>query len=287
MRKWFKYSYDTSIKGIKRPGIDDTFESHAERMGSYDADEYYKTKDAFFKKYFFGYHLGRLEHYDKFLRKHLSRDADILSIGSGRCANELALMEDSYKITCSDLELINAYPETKKLFPMLDYIKLDVLKNPASKRYDAIIALSIIYLFDKKNLKLFFKNVSESLKPGGQLIIDSAGSSDNLLSFLINDVYLKCEVQLMRFLKFLLTGKHPGLVVKEFGFRRTDAEIIESAKMCGFELAGKENHAFLTDFRRSYVFNKLVPQGSFLERYFEIIGKRVPYVRIYNFKKVG
>src|SRR3989338_2648986 len=187
MRELYKYSLDPLSKGKTYLPIDHDFIDHEKAMGGYKADDAYNSKSAFFNKYFLGYHLGRLEYYDVFLRKHLKKDWNVLSIASGRCVNELFLIEDGYRITCSDLKVFDSYKETKKLFPKFKFVEHDILKAPAEK-CDAVICLSLIYLFNDDDLFTFFKNVSDSLKIGGHLILDSAGSSDNLLSYLIHNV---------------------------------------------------------------------------------------------------
>lgn len=101
MREWYKYSLDPSNKGRILLPIDHSFCDHEKAMGGYKSDAAYTSKSTFFNKYFFGYHGGRLEYYDNFLRKHLGKNLDTISIASGRCANELYLMEDDYRITCS------------------------------------------------------------------------------------------------------------------------------------------------------------------------------------------
>lgn len=237
-----------------------------------------------------GYHLGRLENYDNFLRKHLRKNKHVLSIASGRCANELFLMEDGYSITCSDLGYPSSFQQTKTLFPNIDFVEMDILEVPPSVKYDAIIALSLIYLFDESDFGKFFKNVSDSLNVNGSLILDSAGSPDNFLSFFIHDILLKYETCLVRFLK--RRRRHDGLVIKDHGFRRTDIEIIELAKKYNLELVVQENYGFLVEFARSGIFSKIflkraISLGSITNRVFSFIGKGVPYTRMYMFKKVS
>lgn len=286
MKKWFKYYLDFSIRGRKSLSIDNDFAQYCQAMGSYDADEAYSDKQAFFKKYFFDYHFGRLEDYDKFLRKCLDKNWDILSVASGRCANEMFLKENGYRITCSDLEIIKSHPELKEIFSEFEYLEINIIENPGPRRFDAIIALSLIFLFDEKNLNLFFKNAAASLKSNGHLIFDSSGSSDNLLSFLLHDIYLRFEVELLRLMIFLLKGKIHGFVKKHHGYRRTDREVIETARNNGFELVVRKNYGFLTEFKRSIIFNKIVSKNYFFERIFCVIGRNIPYTRIFDFKKI-
>lgn len=285
MRKWIRYYLDGSMRGIKHKEIDDNFIDHSRHMGSYGPDESYESRETFFRKYFFGYHFRRLEYYDDFLRKHLPKGNDVLSVASGRSANELFLIKDGWRITCSDLDVISAYKDTKKLFPEFEFMKLNILTGPAPKAYDAMVVLSLIYLFDDEKLRTFFENVSKTLKPGGHLMLDSAGSSDNLLTFFLHDIYLRFETVFMRIVKSFSGEKMPALIIKHHGWRRTDWDIAGIAKDCDLEVVARENYAFLTEFRRSVVFNKIVRDGSWAERVFGIIGKKMPYVRMFKFRK--
>jgi len=287
MRKWYKYLLDKSRKGKLELSIDQDFKDHEKAMCGYKADDAYCSKESFFNKYFWNYHYGRLECYDNFMRRHLKKGEDVLSIASGRCANELFLIEDGYKITCSDLKVFDAYQETKKLFPQFEFVEHDILNTPLYSKYDTVICLSLIYLFNEEKLLAFFRNVSDSLKTGGHLILDFVGSPDNVLSFLLHDIYLKYEMKIARAAKFLLIGQLPGLVVKHHGYRRTDEEIISAARKSGFELLSQENYAFVTEFRRSYIFDKLVKQTSFIEKAFGIIGRNIPYIRMGHFLKLS
>jgi 2-polyprenyl-3-methyl-5-hydroxy-6-metoxy-1,4-benzoquinol methylase len=267
--------------------IDQDFENHKAAMGGYDADDAYKSKTEFFKKYFFGYQTGRLQYYDEFMRKYLRKEEDVLSIGSGRCANELYMMEDGYKITCSDLGLIDCHSQTKALFPEFNFLEFNILNGPNEHKYDTIICLSLIYLFDDKSLMTFFKNVSGSLKKGGHLILDSAGAPDNFLSYLIHDVILKYEIHFLRIAKMIVRNKKDAVIRKHHGYRRTDNEIIESAWEAGLKLVDKEEYAFLTEFRRSILFNRLFSNklSPPFERMLTRVGKKIPYIRMFYFEK--
>jgi hypothetical protein len=219
---------DPGVRGNVFIGIDDRYEDHAKGMGGYDADDGYKSKVDFFNKYFFGYHLGRLQCYDEFIRRHLNKEDDTLSIASGRSANELYLMEDGYRITCSDLDISDElYRETANLFSKFKFHRLNILQSPAPVPYDAVLNFSLIYLCDDVKLRTFFRHVSQSLKSGGKLILDSAGSPDNFLSYLIHDCLLKWEQTiLLRTKRLFTTSRLEGVVIKHHGFRRTDDEIV-------------------------------------------------------------
>lgn len=285
MRKWYKFSLDAGRQGKIFIPMDNTYDEHKRAMGGYSADNAYRSEPEFFNKYFFNYQLHRLEYYDRFLRKHLKKEDKVLSVASGRCANELYLLQGGHRITCSDLDTFDAIQATKALFPEFEYIKLNILTGASDKKYDAILCLSLIYLFDESDLLRFFKNVSDSLNKNGYLILDSAGPCDNLLSYMIHDLLLKYETILVRFVKFFLTGKLNGIIRQHFGYRRTDKEIIESAKKFGLELVCQENYAFLSEFKRSRIFNLIIKENSIMEKIFSVIGRNIPYIRMFKFKK--
>ena len=254
-------------------------------MGGYDENESYEDKVSFFNRYFYGYHRGRLESYKIYLPRHLRKQDKILSIGSGRAALEALLLEDGYDITCSDMEIIVAYEKTRRLFPKLKYQKLDILRSYADEPHDAIIMLSLIYHFNDHELSEIFHNLSRSLKPGGVLIFDSAGSPDNLLSFLIHDVVLKYENHAKRVYNWFKTSHLDAVIKREFGFRRNDCEIESMASRSGFDMVNQENFGFLIEFQRSFFLRKLIGYLKPLEILLSVIGKTIPYTRMYTFRK--
>lgn len=293
MRKWYKYYFDDSFDGIVRKDMDKDYNDHSSSMGTYLPCESYDSKEAFFNKYYFGadhrkfgFLLRWKEYYNDFLEKHLDKAHGILSIGSGRCANELFLAGKGYKILCSDLEQLPAYDRTKKLFPDFEYMILDILESPAPRRHDAVISLSLIYLFDSNKLERFFNNVAGSMKTNGVFILDSGGAPDNLFSYLVHDIMLKYEAKSIHFLRRVLKHKRSGLVVKHEGYLRSDAEIVKVAAKSGLVLRAKNDYDTLREFRRSVLFNKFIKEGSAFEKMFEELGRGVPFIRMFKFEKV-
>ena len=129
MRNWTKYNLDYSTDKVVKLSQDSSFPEHANAMGYDEGGLEYENTDNFFQKYFYNYHSGRLLNYDKFLRKHIKKSYKVLSIASGRSANELKLLEDGYNVTCSDLVKLPSYECTKKLFPEYIY-GIWILSNP-------------------------------------------------------------------------------------------------------------------------------------------------------------
>ncbi|MBF0516408.1 MAG: class I SAM-dependent methyltransferase [Nitrospirae bacterium] len=289
MRKWYKYALDQNMRGERFIGTDEQYSECALAMGGYNPDEAYGSKADFFNKYFFGYHLGRLQCYDNFIRGHLSKTDNTISIASGRGAAELFLLEDGYRITCSDLDITEMlYQETLKLFPQFKFHKLNILQSPTPAPYDALLCLSLIYLFDDVKLSACFDNISRSLSPGGRLILDSAGSPDNFLSYLIHECLLKWETAyLLRAKRLLATSRLDGVVTQHHGYRRTDDEIVQHARQAGLKLLDRQDYAFLTDFKRSFFLNKLIAASKVSETALNYLGKHIPYIRMFCFEKVG
>ncbi|MBA7693093.1 hypothetical protein ES703_101669 [subsurface metagenome] len=286
MRNWYKYTLSPYYKHPAVLPIDKDFEDHKVAMGGYDAAVGYKSKEDFFNRWFFGYHMGRLQHYDEFIRKHLRKDEAVLSIGSGRCANELYLMEDGYNITCSDLGLIDCYNQTLSLFPNFKFIELNMLNSVPPRKYDTTIVLGLIYLFNGNELATFFKNVSNGLKLGGHLILDSAGASDNLFTYFLDEILLRCETYLIK-TKTAIEHKQYTVIKKHHGYRKTEREVIKLALATGFKLIDKEYYAFLAEFRRSILFKRLFPVRLYplLEKIFSI-GRITSHVRMFYLEKV-
>lgn len=287
MQYWYKYRLDPLRRGTVNESIDRTFEEHARSLDGFEACEAYKSRESFFRKYYYGHQNGRLEEYDRFLRKRLRKNQDILSVGGGRCANELFLMEDGYRLTCSDLLRTDTHGMTQTIFPEFQFLELDILKDPPPRRFDAIVSLSLIYLFDRTGLRTFFRNISEGLRPGGHFILDSAGSPDNVMSTCIHDILLPAETFVKRWMKWVLTLNCDGLIRKHHGYRRTDLEITDAAGGCGLNLVDRANYAFTTEFGRSPFLTRVMGIHPRVGQLFEIVGQHVPYIRMFDFEKVN
>lgn len=287
MKKWYKYlpNYDSRECADQPP--DEGFEEHAKAMGGYGGDASYKSRKGFFDNYYFGFQYGRLECYDDFIRKNLKKYHSIFSLASGRCANELYLIQDGYKVVCSDLKIIDSYDRTKDLFPDFTFIAFDALRDDPVDTYDAVLILSLIYLFDEQQIHILFEKVNRILKKGGYLILDSAGPPDCGLVNFYHDIYLKYEMKFYVILKSVLHGRSYGMIKKHFGFRRTDSEILKSVLRSGFELIDRQNYYILSELRRSFIFNRLISNGSPLEKIFKPLCRKAPYIRMFCFRKTS
>ena len=283
MRRLYKFHVAEYGDRSTYQAVGSNFEEHAKNMGGYEATDAYVTKEAFFERYFFGYQ--RIKSYDYFIQKNLNPDQEVLSIGSGRCANELKLMEEGYRVTCSELGIPEAYKATRKLFPKFDSIQLDILSGPSQKKYGAILSLSVVFLFDPDNLHRFFSNAHASLLPGGSLIIDVSGAPDNLLALLLRDVYLKYEAKGIQWFKTMTKRKRHMVATEHNGYRWNASEFLEIAGSCGFELVYREDYEFLHEFQRSYVLRQIMNRIPISKGAFGLLGKHIPYERMFNLRK--
>lgn len=285
MRTWWKYVVGDPLAGTGRVRAQ-TYAEFAAQMGGFDADAAsYASPERFFARWFTGLQQGRLEHYDRFLRRHVARGDRALSVGSGRCANELRLLVDGYDVTCSDLGEMAAREATERLFPQFSFRRLDFLRQSAGEAYDVIVSLGVIYAFDDGELDRFFTNVRCSLKPGGRLLIDNGGGADSVVSWCVDEGLLRVEAHL-RWLVRRLRGEAPGRVTAvHHGYRRSDAEIVARAERHGMRLQALEHDLFTHELERSVLLSRLLPVpalGALLRR----IGRGLPYVRLFRFDMV-
>jgi SAM-dependent methyltransferase len=255
-------------------------------MGGY-ACKGYGSKEEFFETYL--QNSKRHACYDAFLARHLPKEGHCLSIASGRAVNELRLMEQGWKFLCSDLDAI-CLEETLKLFPNYSFLKWDCMSDPLpEQRFDVVISLSFIYLLDPDKLQRFFRRMRELLLPGGVFLLDSAGSPDVLLGTLLHDYWLPVEASLGRPVLrayYRLKGRGSFTVQrKHHGFRYKDQEIIAAAKAAAFQLEAFEAMDFETEWDRSLVYRHLLKRISPLRRVLLQLGKRLPYVRMFAFRR--
>ena len=243
----------------------------------YSLNNGYNSKEDFFRTHFYNGH-PRLKPYHDYLKQNLKKGEEILSIGSGRCVNELLLIEEGFNITCSDLEQ-PCREETLRLFPELRFVRYDVTSLPFGRRFDCIISLSVLCLFDENALLRIFKNIAESLKPGGRFIVDIGGAVDNFITR-INDeavcrleVELICMIQRLRQRRCVVTRRHGG-------YRTKNDEIISIAEKAGLTLHNLKCSDYLTEIgKRSILLGRLP------KRFINAIGAHIPYVRIFTFVK--
>ena len=281
MRVWEKVIFiDTPIQTESKNKV---YEDFAKEMGGYDVDDSYQSKESFFHKYF----QGRYVDWDNYLQRNLHKDDEVLSIASGRCINELKLLNDGYSISCSDLKIVPSYDASIQLFGTFPFLVLDILREHPDKEYDGIICLGIIYWFNKDDLDKFFRNMNKGLSQGKCLFLDTGGGRENLFSLFWDVLYLPIEYKIFSFLYKLIRKREKILVKYNIGFRRTDEEIVEPARRSGFEFVSREDFDFIDEFRRSVLLNRIIGRSSLAQRIFSILGRWNPYIRMFKFKKIN
>ncbi len=282
MKKWYKYilNYENSQKFLSR---DETYDDHRKSMHGYKSDRGYGNKDEFFKVYFYNIYNNlansRFRHYHSYLKNRLEKGKEILSIGSGRCVNELLLIENGYNIICSDLEQ-TCMKETMRIFPRLRFVKYDVRKSPFGQKFDSIISLSIFYLFDEQELLRVFKNIAGSLKLCGKFIFDPGGAENSFLTYLIDEIVCKIESRPRWIVKSIIEKRRSVIAKKHQGYRSKDKEIILLAEKAGFRLDNLKSSNYTVEIGRSVLLSRLLPH-TVIKR----IGKLVPHVRMFSFVK--
>jgi len=280
MRVWKKVIFlDTSITTRSEYQVYGDFA----QIDGYGVDDSYQSKESFFHKYF----VDRYVDWDNYLQRNLHKDEEVLSIGSGRCINELKLLNDGYSISCSDLKIIQSYDASIQLFGTFPFLALDILLEHPDKEYDNIICLSLIYRFNKNDLDKFFRNINKGLSQGKCLFVDPGGGRENLFSLFWDVLYLPIEYKIFSFIYKLIGKRGRTLVKSNHGFRRTDEEIVESARKSGFEFVSREDFDFLAEFKKSILLMRIIQRSSTAQRIFSILGRWNPYIRIFKFKKIS
>ena len=275
MRPWYKYilNYENTMRFLPK---DETYSLQEKTIG-YDLDDGYKSKEDFFKTHFYNGH-PRLKHYHDYLKQNLKKGHEILSIGSGRCVNELLLIEDGFNIICSDLEQ-PCREKTLSLFPNLKFVKYDIISSSFEYKVDCIISLSIFYLFDENELLMIFKNIAKNLKPGGRFIFDPGGAVDSFVTYLNDEIIYKFETNFIWMIQKLRRRKC-AVIKKHQGYRSKNDEITSVAKKAGFALSKIECFDYSTEIKK-----RSILLGKFPDKIINTIGRFIPYVRMFTFVK--
>ncbi len=279
MRKWIKHNVvprDQPVVAHREQA-----DRHFALMEGYEPDDAYRSKAAFFAR-----HLGahpRLAAYDRYLQGRLRADEKVLSVASGRCANELQLIETiGCDITCSDLRAPPCLAATRALFPSLKFVAIDVLCDDPPGIYDTVLSLSLIYAFDERQLDAFFAFVRCALKPSGRLLLDLAGSPDNLPSLVLHDLFLPAEAALVSAYRTVRHLKPHRVDHVPHGYRRSLADVVAAARRAGFRLVDSHEDGFDIDLRRGVLLNRLAATRAGLGM-LTWLGRRMPYTRMAQF----
>lgn len=266
MRKWYKYLLTCDTARYNKYG------NPPEKKNPDNREDFFRTYFAH------GPHSVRFRHYHNFLQRHLSKEEKILSVGSGNCVNEVLLMEQGFNIICSDIEQPDR-KETFKLFPHIRFVRHNIKTHSFIYRFDCIISLSLLYLFNEQELPQVFQNMADSLEPGGRLIFDFGAAEDNVFTYLLDEGICKLEMGSRQLLHYVTGRKRNTLFKKHHGYRTKNKEVISIAEEAGFVLQSLTTADYLTELKRSNIFNKLG------EKTLGRMGKFVPYVRMFVFAK--
>ena len=283
MIKWKKILIDRSneIKKITELKNFDVFSKEVESDG-YSSNENYINKNKFFEFYLKDRYLIWHNH----LKNNLDPQDKILSVASGRGINELALISNNFKITCSDLKIPECFEVSKKLFGDFNYIKLNILEDNIENKYNSIFCISALYIFLDQELSKAFENFYKILENNGILIIDHGGTEDNLISFFFHEIFLFFEAYVVYYLSKIFNKKIGFKFDHNFGYRRKNKEIIKLANKYGFELVDVTSYDYLTELNRSIFIRKIIEYLPFVKKIFLLFGKTMPYIRMFKFKKI-
>jgi hypothetical protein len=286
MRRFKKVAFYDSWTGDKSGALATEYKDFAKDMdgeNGYESNDSYQSKEKFFNKYF----KLRYIDWDHYLRKNIKKDDEIFSISSGRCINELRLINDGYSISCSDLGKPPHYDKSVKLFGPFPFTIHNSLKQSPNKLYDVVWCLSAIHYFDYNMMDKFFHNVNKGVKLNGFLYVDPGGAPDSIFTFLWDEFFIPVEHKVFSFIYKFIWKKEKTLVKHDLGFRNNNQNIIESATKSGFEFVSLEELDFLDEFRRSVILRALIERSSIVERILSILGRKFPLIRIFKFKKIN
>ena len=281
MRKWFKYSI--KFDNLQKDTIQKhrSYEDFEKSMGGYKENKFYENKKVFIE----GFLKGRFNYYNNFLNKNLDKEKKIISIASGRCINELVLINKGFDIDCSDLGIPKSYNISKKIFKEFNFFKIDILNQHFHKKYQTALALGLIYVFSNEELEKFFLNINKSIEINGDLILDSSSSSNNFYTSIFDKYILKFETYLISFY-LNITGRKNIVVKRHHGYKFTNKELIQIAEKNGFSLVLKKDKDYLSEILRSKILNKIFTKIKIFKYFLLLFGFPMPYLRIFKFKKI-
>lgn len=305
MRKWFRYRLNPIGNQAKQASDNNFFGDLALGLDQEKDIPNSFNKDDFFKNYFYNYAdrvsaadknvkrysrinkktINRLREYDRILRQYLQKDKMILSIGSGRCINELLFIDQGYDLVCSDIEMPD-WELAKRIFPDLRFIKLDIrsaVQAQMHQGYDFIIALGVFFLFDNEELLTAFRNVAQMLKKGGRLIFDFGGARENFPTLIIDEILCKYETKARFFIKQLKNRKCVFTRMNP-GYRRTDNEIISLAGEAELKFLSLITSDYDTEITRSILLSRLANRGGIFRKIVRKLAESIPYVRMFSFE---
>jgi len=97
---------------------------------------------------------------------------------------------------------------------------------------------------------------------------------------------LVAETYLIFYLSKLFNKKIGFKFDNNFGYKRKNQEIKEFAKKFGFEFIDINEYDYLTEIQRSILIRKIVEYFPWSKKLFAFLGKNIPYIRMFKFKKI-
>ena len=169
MRSWYKYTLEDNEK--------ENFSSVLEYT-SHQIKRDFSELDKLFEFNFFN------KDFSKHIYNYLSQKlyGDNLSIGSGWGHLEYHLSK-KFNITASDIN-----DEYAKYNKELNYFITDIISKDfeIDLKYDNVFAPGIIYLFNEKELNIFFENIKKSLVDEGNFYLFFRSNDSLFINFLDN-----------------------------------------------------------------------------------------------------
>ncbi|MBD1162837.1 class I SAM-dependent methyltransferase [Pelagibacterales bacterium SAG-MED12] len=221
MRNWYKYTLEDSNNK--------KFSSVLE-FTSYQIKEDFSDLDKLFEFDFF------YKDFSKCIYSYLSKIlyGKNLSIGSGWGHLEYHLSKQ-FDITASDIN--NEYIKYNK---KIEYLITDVISEKfiIDNKYDNVFAPGIIYLFNEKELDIFFENIKKTLNDKGNFYLFFR-SNDSFFINLLDNYLLPFE----NFLKYLFKNiKNKNLKIQRnhHGFRRNSLELEKVIDKSKFKIISKK-----------------------------------------------
>tara|TARA_B100000780_G_scaffold275908_1_gene243479 strand:+ start:1997 stop:2650 length:654 start_codon:yes stop_codon:yes gene_type:complete len=107
----------------------------------------------------------------KFVAKMFDGFDSVLEVGAGDGFKSPIVKQFCEKLTISDIEIQNKIDFDQIKFTKTKYIIHNFIKHSLKQKFDGIYSLDVLEHIEKKYEKKFIKNICDSLKKNGTLII--------------------------------------------------------------------------------------------------------------------
>lgn len=271
MELWFKYVVTETATAASR----DLFQQ-LDQANSASA-----SPREYLDRYLHHFHNGRVSDLYPVVAKHVLPTDRVLSLASGRCGLELALVDQvGCEMTCSDQHEPPWLAETRRLFPALRWIRLDPVRYAAPGRFDVVLCLGVLYLFSPDDLDIVCAFLAAAVVPGGRVILDVTGARPCLLTRALHEYYLPLEARAMAWRASRRTGR-PWIVTRLLdGYRYETADVEQRLEHHGFEIIDHWEGSYATDFMRSRLVSRLVQRWPWFRRVLGMVGRIAPMGRV-------